>query len=672
MAKETKGELQNSIDEFFSKNLDPMRTMMERVWYRNILYLMGEQWIDWAISAQSFARKNANLFIPTPVSNIIRDYVRSTKALVLNKDFRMSVWPNSDEQADRDAAKVAEDLLTWMDMENDEEFMDEREKVADWWLIAGTAFMRVFPDMDKGAFAIDKNGDVIGSGEVVAENVIPFNVKVDLIGDNLRAKQRVGIQSLKLKEWVEDSFKVKLSDDSQSQEIDYQRRLMTLVQNVSPWKGQGIESQILTTSNKDLVLFKEVEYRPTPAFENGRYVVSAGGNIIGDMPRLPIKTSKQGWDYSLTDFHYNSVPGRFWSDAGVNDQISPQNTINEIDQALAMNRKGLGRPIVTMPSDVTLKRMNEGGQSFIMIQYDGLEAGGAQPKIEMGRPLPNQVLAERAIHQGVSQDAAGNPKNVLRGEAPSARASGVLVDELQEAAEQSHVPDIARFYRSLKRVYRKRLIVASELYTEERLIKVEGKGTLPKIMKFKAADLRDNTDVRINVASGIASTSSGKVNLVMRLMESGGFLFSDLGKEPELQSQLLRRLGLDEFKDSKSIDITRADEENSRLANGDIQGIFFAEPVGPDAQNSGAGPTGGEVLMDDPLFKHDNHELHYMVHRKFILGDEFKTLDEKTRTVAIVHTENHETVMKQEQQAQMEAQIAAEQAKRTPPQPQAT
>ena len=94
----------------------------------------------------------------------------------------------------------------------------------------------------------------------------------------------------------------------------------------------------------------------------------------------------------------------------------------------------------------------------------------------------------------------------------------------------------------------------------------------------------------------------------------------------------------------------------------------MAEPVAPGAQNAGESQTGGQVLMDDPLFKHDNNELHYLVHRKFILGDEFKTLDEKTRTVAIVHTENHETVMKQEQQAQQQAQIAAEQAKRTPPQ----
>lgn len=666
MAKDE--ELQQEVDEFFSRRLDPMRTMLERIWYRNILYVTGEQWIDWSITGETFrSRIRTSQAVPTPVSNICRDYVRSTAALILNKDFRMSVWPNTDEQSDRDAAKVADDLIRSMDLSNDEEFFDEIEKVANWMIIAGTAFMRVFPSMDRGAFGVAADGSLIKSGEVVRENLIPFNVIVDPIGDKLRAKTRIGIKSLKPKEWVEDSFKVILADDSNSQEIDYQRRLMTYVANVSPWKGSGLESQVITTPSQDLVLFKEIEFQPTKEFKNGRYVVSAGGQIVLNAKRMPVKASKEGWDYSLTEFQYNYVPGRFWADPGLNDQISPQNTINEIDQALAMNRKSLGRPTVITPGDVTLKRVNKGGQSYLHISYDALEAAGAQPVIHSGTALPQQVLAERAINVGVSKDAAGNPKNVLSGEAPSARASGVLVDELQEAAEESHVPDIRRFYRSQQRVQRKSLIVASELYTEERLIKVEGKGTLPKIRSFKASDLRNNTDVRINVASGIASTDAGKVSMVMRLLESGGFLFSDLGKEPELQGQLLSRLGLDEFKDTKSVDIQRADEENARLASGDILGVMMAlppDPTRPDQPASDAG--GGEVMIDDPLFKHDNHAIHYAVHRKFILGDEFKSLDEKTRTVALAHADNHETIMKQQAEAAQKAAIEAEQAKRTP------
>jgi len=666
MAEKTRsdGDIVTEIDTFFNRSMDPMRAMLERTWYRNILYTIGEQWIDWVISEAGFRPRINTERIPTPVSNIIRDYVRSTSALILNKDFRVSVWPNSDEQADRDASKVGEDLLTWMDKENDEEFLNEREKVVNWMLITGTSFFRTFPEMDRGGFGIDKDGNPIKKGEVVSENTIPFNVIVDSLGDRLRSKPRVGIKSLKQREWVEDSFHIKLTDETNTEEVDYQRRLMTMVSNVSPWKGKGLESGVLAVPKQDLVLFKEVEYQPTKDFPDGRYEVVVGGQVALKAKRMPIPVKDGKWDYSLTDFHYNIVPGRFWSDAGVTDQISPQNSVNEIDQSLAMNRKGMGRPMIMTSGDVELERVNKGGQSFIHLKYDGLEAAGQQPQIDRGLALPQQVLAERAIHQGVSQDAAGNPKNVLRGEAPSARASGVLVDELQEAAEESHVPDIVRTYRSLNAVYRKRLILAEEVYTETRMIKIEGRGTQLKVQAFKSADLRSNTDVRLNVASGVASTSAGKVNMVMRLLESGGFLFSKMGEDPEFQNQLLRRLGLDEFGSDAGVDIQRAFEEDSKMANEDVQGIFLVDDESPDTENP-------EVLVLDPLFKYDNHAIHFAVHRKFILGDEFKVLDEKTQTVAINHTQAHEIEMKREQAAAQQAQIAAEQAKRTPIQQQA-
>jgi len=674
--KQKDDELIHEVDEFFSHKLDPTRTILERTWFRNILYLMGEQWIDFNISGQRFVRRKMDSNIPTPVSNIIRDYVRSTAALILNKDFRMSVWPNTDEQSDRDAAKIGEDVLRYLDSKDDGDFLNEREKAAIWMLVAGTTFMRTFPAMDKGAFGFDKNGNPIKTGDVVREHILPFNVVVDHYGEKLSQKTRVGIQSLKPKEWVEDSFKLTLNDETNSAEIDYQRRLMTLVGNVSPWKGAGIEAQILTTPKQDLVIFKEIEYQPTKEYPNGRYVISAGGKIALDVDRMPIKANKYGWDYSLTAFHYNYVPGRFWADGGVSDQISPQNSINKIDQALEMNRLGIGRPRVITPGDIELKRLNKDGQSVILLQYDAMEAGGLQPKIEGGTPLPQQVLAERAIHQGVSQDAAGNPKNVLTGEAPSARASGVLVDELQEAAEESHVQDIVRFYRSLQAVERKTLLLVSEVFTENRMIKIEGKGTLPKIKMFKSSDLRGNTDVRISVASGIASTDAGKVNMVMRMIESGGFLFSELGRDPALQNQLLRRLGLDDFNRDSSVDIDRACEENSRIANTENFGTLIKEEgygyklMLVDGTDPGGldDPENENVLVYDPLFKHDNHAIHYAIHRQFLLGDEFKSLDEKTQTVAISHAELHQAVMRQEQEAAMQAQIMAEQAKRTPTQ----
>lgn len=659
------------VDGFFNTDLDISTQMLERITYRNILYYMGEQWMDWAktegIFRRTFRRKKFEL--PTPVCNIIRDYVRSMKAVILNKDFEVTVWPNSEDQEDVDAAKMGETLLTDMDSTNDEEFLDEKEKCAMWLILAGTAFMRTFPEMDRGQWFMDANGMTVKTGEVVAENIPLFNVAVDPAGDALNRKRWVGIKSLKPREWVEDTFKVKLSTDESEKAINYQKRLSKLVANVSPWKGSGLET--MSDVDDDLVIFKEVEYKPDEQFRDGRYVAVCCGETLFAHERMPIPVENGKWEYSLTDFHYYYVPGRFWSDAGVNDLISPQNTINQIDRALEINRKSLGRPMVMMPGDVKFERLTSYGQQLLILKYDALLAAGARPEIKQGTPLPSQFLDERNIHRAAAQDAAGDPKNVMRGKAPSAQSSGVMVDSLREAAEQGHSPDIMRFYRSLKRVYRKRLILAKNLYTEERMIKASGKGKGVQVRAFVGSNLRDNTDVRLELSSGISSTKSGQVQVFLKLIEAG--LFSpEPVIEPEFREELLRRMGLSGFADKTNADIIRAQGENSMIANIDEDGYktttletpdgIVEIPYIPGVFLTMGDPGGGEpmVLSDDPIFKYDNHSIHFGAHRDFIVSAEFSALPDEAQQILIHHTDIHKMMIEAQMQEQVQKQAMIE------------
>lgn len=645
--KEDDGKLVRDIDDMFSLDLDPSRRIMEKIWFRNILYYIGEQYIEWVSSMATFRRRTLNSKIPTPVTNIIRDHVRSVKAMVLNKDFSIRVWPHSAESADREAAVLAQDLLAHMDMANDGAFKDEKEKIAIYLALFGTAFMRTYPDMDAGLWAFDKNGEFIPSGDVGDEAVLPFNVRLDALGARLAQKRWVGIKSLKPKEWVEDTFKAKVNaEDSDAEAINYEKRLMNLVSNVSPWKGAGLENKAFEYEKEDLVVFKEVEFRPTKEYKRGRYIVSAGGKILKKYDRMPIPIDGDKWHYTLTDFHYYFVPGRFLSDASVNDLISPQNSINAIDQALEMNRRGVGRPIVFLGTDVNLTRINKDGQSLIIAKYDGRASGGQKPEIHSGTPLPAQVLNERNIHREAAQDASGDPKHILRGQAPSSQASGIMVDILRDAAEQGHTPDIARFYRSLSRVYRKRLILAKHLYTEERMIRIRGKGNEFTVRSFRGSEIGNNTAVELELSSGISSTNAGKTQNMMTLAEKG--FMGDISS-PEAKNEFLKRVGVTPLPDVSNADIERAEKENHRIAEGDIEGIFWidTENLGPDGQPLGS---------DDRLFDFDNDEIHYEIHRRFILSKEFSALPPELQDIMFMHAEAH---MMKIQAAIAQAQAAA-------------
>lgn len=628
--------VQAFFDKVFDNQLDVARVQNERVIWRNILYYCGEQYLEYMKSSSSFRRRQIPDYMPTPVSNEIREFVRSTKALLMNQKMVPRVWPNTNEREDKEAADLGESLLIWMDQSHDGDFFDEVEKVCIWLCLSGTGFIRAFPDASGGQWVTDDTGEIWKTGDVGTSCILPFNVRLDTAGDRLNRKRWVGVMSLEDPEWVEDTFKIKIELKGEDRSfLDYQRRLAKLVADVSPWKGHSLDMNTLDTEDENVVLFRELEFAPTMAHPNGQYFISCGGKIIYKRDRLPIKSTPEEWYYSITDFHFNYVPGRFWSDAAVNDLISPQNTINQIDQALAINRLGMARPLVFLPGDVGLKKVEMGGYGFNMLTYNPLM--GNKPQVENGTPLPVQVLEERKFQKEQLQDSGGDPKNILRGASPSAQSSGIQLDMLRETVERGKAPDIDRYNRSLTKVYKKRLLLAQEIYKEERILKITGRGNAVKIKKFKASDLRGNTDVRLELDSGLITTRSGQTQVLLNMIQAG--FFGDTSQRPEIQEELFRRFGMASFSEDENPDVNRAERENMEMSGGERPNVQLVamEPNPQDPE----GPQVPQVLNEDPLFKYDDHPVHYKEHLKFAYSDEFRELPEQIQTVILAHIDTH-------------------------------
>jgi hypothetical protein len=137
---------------------------------------------------------------------------------------------------------MAESFLRWLETWDDERHIDEKEKTAIFMLLCGTSFDRTYVSMEDDAWMFDKAGDPIKTGNVVSECLSPFSVMVDHYGDTLRKKRWIGVKSLRPKEWVEDTFKIKVGAGTDDTMIDYERQLARLVANVSPGRATGLSS----------------------------------------------------------------------------------------------------------------------------------------------------------------------------------------------------------------------------------------------------------------------------------------------------------------------------------------------------------------------------------------------------------------------------------------------
>lgn len=53
-APNTEGQLVALVNDIFDDNLDLSRAMIQRVWWRNMLYYLGEQWLEYSRATRSF------------------------------------------------------------------------------------------------------------------------------------------------------------------------------------------------------------------------------------------------------------------------------------------------------------------------------------------------------------------------------------------------------------------------------------------------------------------------------------------------------------------------------------------------------------------------------------------------------------------------------------------
>jgi hypothetical protein len=293
---------------------------------------------------------------------------------------------------------------------------------------------------------------------------------------------------------------------------------------------------------------------------------------------------------------------------------------------------------------VQLKRQSLDGHGFLTLTFNPIM--GAKPEISQGIPLPEQVLSERALQKEQIQDSGGDPKNILRGQAPSAQSSGIQVDILRETAEKGRQPDIDRFKRSETKVYRKRLLVAQETYTEERIIKITGRGNKAKAVKFKASDLRGQTDVRLEVDSGLVMTNSGKAQIILNMIQAGAL--GDLVQNPTLRQEVFERLGMTSFTQNVDLDVERAERENLEVSSGQLN-IMTTQPSQDPQMADHPDPLQRlEVVNNDPFFRFDNHQIHSEVHRKFIISTEFTELPQQFQEAMLNHIDMHNKLLEEQ------------------------
>src|SRR3990167_2714808 len=126
------------------REVDKLRWAFERLWFRSILYYLGNQWLTWDARSRRWREKKIRKWVPKPVTNRFASTADTLCAAIQSTKVEPSAWPATEDVEDIAAANIADRVI---EVINPEIHIDRiRESIAKWLTLNADAFAFCYYD----------------------------------------------------------------------------------------------------------------------------------------------------------------------------------------------------------------------------------------------------------------------------------------------------------------------------------------------------------------------------------------------------------------------------------------------------------------------------------------------------------------------------------------------
>lgn len=602
-------------------------------WKKYIAWVAGYQLFDYNKISKKLvevplARKRKLIF------NHLRSFVRTIVSKLAADIPRPSVIPKTTEYDDIQAARGGDAFIKGLS-----EKIDVAEQVNNaklWTVLTNRAFFRVFWNKDDygilkyermteevenpetGEVTEQETGEIIeikDEGDVCIESVSPFNCRIDplyfnhdkwrwfIYGEEVDAaelEEEYGLKKGTLKDTAQNTF-----DDAYTLELQDEHDVLI---------GSPDKTEVVTGRT---IVLKELWTPKIFAFIAGRKLLEYGKNDYEEIPfydiedrLIPISNYERG-------FSYNEPP--------IKDAIPVQREYNRQASivSLAIDRASKLKvltPFGALPS----KKMwtNDFG---VFIDYNRNMGEPHQMKLD---PLPTDIH----LYQ---QKLLGEFENVMSihpasfGQLPerASHASGTLVNLLLEQDDAVLNPLLNRINKALSRAWSLALRIVRDNYSLPRMVKFIGENGRESIKKFRGADLKGNTDVKVISQTGLPRSRALRIEYIMRLHEMG--LIED--KKDVLEMM--------EFGQAEKIF-----EDNLLHEN-----VAYKENEKIE-ENPNIDPR----MVEQWVYGLEDSAIHLKIHLRFRLSPRYNRLNDNQKQALEIMIQKTQEKLQQEQEAQLE------------------
>ena len=621
------------------------RTKLEPVWFMNLAYYEGQQWMAW--DGRQLYRPKLKPNRITVVDNRITPAVRTEVAKLTKNRPVFTISPRTADEEDSNASSLGEQLMLylWEHLSMQEQSV----KALLWSRICGAGFLKVFwdPTMGDGTDAIvGPNGKVledssgkpvkpgtvdpyqlsqsmgmppgsvkkqrISQGDIRIEVRSPFQMYIDPLCDSFPDAEWLIEESIKSQESVYRQYGVMLEPDQEANPGMIQARLGAGLAGSSTYKG---------------IRVKEYWCKPCQSYPQGCRTVWAKNQILAE----------DGKPFDPMPYVMLSgipAPGRLFPMSIVEHLRGPQTELNKVKSQIQENMNRVGNPTIlaskqsVQDKDKFVSSMTMPGGVYF---FDDLGSPNTVPTFLQAPPLPEYVINQITLIEDSIQQISGQHE-VTTGNVPPGVTAASAINLLLEQDDTQLGPAVTDYEVQLGRFGQKILKLAAHYYTDARTIRIAGDNGAWQIFDFRGSMLRDNTHVQVQAGSAFPQSKAAKQAAMQDLLN----FFVQSGNAPHGR-QLAQFLqdwevgGAERLIEEYTLDEQQAERENARMCSV------------PQLVQTGL-----------PINDYDNDQAHIDAHQDHQKSQRYEQYPQPVKMLFESHVAEHKERLASQQQAQMQ------------------
>lgn len=529
---EDQTEADKALVAFVDSELDnrrnsASRTALEAIALTNTAYLCGFDSVYFDGTSRQFKP------IPAPSQLVGRNRVHVNRILptvqnrlarLTKNEPRWEVRPQSSDEDDKDAARLAEEVI--IQLWDQCQINQKRASLIMWLQQCGSAFLKVSWDPTLGkkhVVPVDKPGDggqVSRIYELVAEGDIRVDVcsffecfpdPLAMYWSECKSMIQAKIRPLSyFKDHYPERGRLVKEEDCWLNSLQYEARINAL--NTQTGASGMNQNQI-----KDSAIERAYYENPSKKHPLGRKIVTANGILLKegtlDIDELP-----------FIKFDDVIVGGKFFAESIITHLRPLQDQINrgKTMRAAWLNRTLTGKYAVARGANLAREALND--QSGEVLEYDAVPNApdGGKP-VPLDIPMIPQFAYEEEETLKSDMDDTAGINEASRGQLPSAQIPAIGMQLLVEQDDTRIGVETESHEYSYANVGRLLLKYVDKFYDTDRLLKTAGNNMEYVVREFRGESIRKSFDVHVKRGSISPGSRTLKRQEIINLHEKGYF-----------------------------------------------------------------------------------------------------------------------------------------------------